>query len=276
MRRVAWVVEYEGSAFVGWQRQKNGVSVQGALEGALARHVGVPIAVTAAGRTDSGVHATGQVVHADVPARLPVGALGPGLNRWLPEGVKVRALRQVPGSFDARRSAVSRTYRYRILDTVAPSPLRLQRVWWVKHPLDDEAMMAAATCFQGMRDWSAVRAAGCAATHPVRDIHWTRPVRCGDEIEVEVRANAFLYHMVRNMVAGLVAVGQGKLSVAQMAALLEARRREDWPPTAPAQGLALERVGYPAARLGDLPEFRWGEDRLWAVDPDQEPRKEPS
>ena len=223
--------------------------MQNALEGALAAIAGEPLAVSAAGRTDRGVHARAQVAHFDTSAARPLTAWVRGVNAFLPESVAVLWARPVPADFHARYSAVSRTYRYRLLNRPVRPALAARYGGWYHAPLDEGAMRAGAASLLGEHDFSAFRAAECEAKTPVRTVHSIAIERAGDEIDFVIRANAFLHHMVRNIVGTLVYVGAGKQPPAWVAEVLALRDRALAAPTFAAEGLYLERVEY---------EAKWG------------------
>jgi tRNA pseudouridine38-40 synthase len=259
---LAALVEYDGTRFAGFQRQPaaRGPTVQGALETAVARVAGEAVSVEAAGRTDSGVHASGQVVNFHVPPRHDVVTWQRALNALLPSDVAVAAVREVAGDFRARWSAVSRSYRYRILCRPVRAPLRERYVWRLPRSLDVAAMAAAAELLLGERDFGTfgssprdtreTRAAGVRRS-TVRTMLAARVERSAepayetDEIVCELTANAFLTGMVRRLVGTLARVGEGRLSVDEFAARVAAADVALAAPTAPACGLCLVRVGYP-------------------------------
>lgn len=249
-----WVlgVEYDGTAFNGWQSQRDGRSVQDALEAALSRIANRPVRVTAAGRTDSGVHATGQVVHFDTDAERPSRAWTLGVNTALPADVSVRWARPAPDGFHARYGARSRRYQYCILNGPLRSALLRDRVWWVRRPLDAPAMAEAGRCLLGEHDFSAFRAAECQARTATRRITDLDVRRAGPLLRIDVTANAFLHHMVRNIVGTLAVVGRGEADAAWLAGILAGRDRRRAGMTAPAAGLYLVRVDY-GGLLGQPP-----------------------
>lgn len=251
--RIALGLEYDGSAFCGWQTQPGGCGVQDHLQRALARFVDAPIEVTAAGRTDAGVHATGQVVHFDSPARRDAYSWVRGTNTFLDERARVLWAAEVPDDFHARFHARSRTYRYLLVDTpVAPAVLR-GRVGWHHQPLDVEAMAEAAAPLLGTHDFTAFRDAQCQAKTPVRELFAARVTRVDGVIAFTFHANAFLHHMIRNIVGSLVYVGAGRQPRDWIAKLLEARDRRLAAPTFAPDGLYLAAVEYDRS-LG-LPAF---------------------
>jgi tRNA pseudouridine38-40 synthase len=246
MARIAVGVEYDGRGFSGWQLQESVASIQQAVQAALGNVCDHPVEVTAAGRTDAGVHARGQVAHFESAAGRTERALVLGANSHLPAGVALRWARHVPDHFHARYSALARTYRYCILNRSARSALTAGRVAFLHRPLDVEPMRAAALHLLGSHDFSAFRAAECQARSPVRELTQLEVQRAGDFVLLEVTANAFLHHMVRNLAGLLVHIGQGEAPSDYAAEVLAARDRRIAPATAPAAGLYLWRVHYPA------------------------------
>ncbi len=250
--RVALLVAYDGTAFAGFQSQRNGRAVQDVLEDGLESLYGARLRVRGASRTDAGVHALGQVAGFDLPderlaGRLPLERLGPALDGILPHDVRVLAARSAPAAFDPRR-AVAKAYRYRILNRPAPCPLRRHRVWHVAPDLDREAMDGAARALVGRHDFSAFAGAGGDTRSRVREIRLLAVDALGDdEITIDVTADGFLYHMVRNIVGTLVDCGLGRRPPASVGAILAGGRRADAGPTAPPQGLYLMAVRYPSA-----------------------------
>lgn len=244
--RIALGIEYDGGAFHGWQVQRHTTqTVQAAVEAALSRVAAHPVRVVCAGRTDTGVHAVGQVVHFDTTAtRAPRNwVLGANVN--LPDSVAVTWARPVEDDFHARFSAESRSYRYLILNRPTRSSLLAGRATWVHRPLDDERMHAAGQALVGTHDFSSYRALGCQAKSPVRTLHRLSVRRAGELIELEVHANAFLHHMIRNIVGVLLAIGQGERPETWAGEVLALRDRTRGGVTAPADGLYFERVWYP-------------------------------
>jgi len=246
MTRFAVGVEYDGGGFAGWQEQQDAPSVQHALTAALSRILDHPLQITAAGRTDAGVHSRGQVAHFDTTASRGERALVLGANTLLPPGVALRWARGVADHFHARYSAQARTYRYCILNRSARSALAAGRVAFIHRPLDASRMQAAAMHLVGNHDFSALRAAECQAKSPVRELSGLVVRRVGDFVLLEVTANAFLHHMVRNIAGLLVHIGQGEAAPEYAAEVLAGRDRRRAPATAPAGGLYLWRVHYPA------------------------------
>ncbi len=247
MPRYRLILEYDGTGLVGWQRQNNGLSVQEILETAAARFCGETVTVYGAGRTDAGVHALGQVAHLDLPKEASPEVIRNALNQHAkPHAVGVLDVARVPETFDARRSARGRVYRYRILNRRPPAVLERGRVWHVGPRLDDAAMREAARILIGRHDFTSFRDSLCQAKSPVKTLDALDVARQGDEIVIEARARSFLHHQVRNMVGTLKLVGAGKWRAAQVQEALDARDRRAGGPTAPAEGLYLVAVIYPA------------------------------
>lgn len=245
--RIALGIEYDGTSYNGWQRQKTGLGVQQRLEEALQAVADHPVEVTCAGRTDTGVHATGQVVHFDTPSTRNDRGWLLGANSNLPDDISVMWAQHVDDEFHARFTATGRNYRYRILNRLERSAIHRHRAWWVYQPLDAERMHAAAQHLLGEHDFSSFRAAGCRANTPNRNITRIAVAREGDWITLEVSANAFLQHMVRNITGSLASVGEGEQSVDWIKDVLEARDRKKGGIAAPPHGLTLVSVDYPAA-----------------------------
>lgn len=244
--RVALGVEYDGSAFHGWQVQPGGGTVQDALQAALREIAGVSVDVVCAGRTDAGVHATGQVVHFDAPVERPLSAWVRGVNTFLPPAVAVRWAQPVADDFHARFAAFGRRYRYLLLNRPQRPGVWHGRAGWYHHALDTAAMQQAADHFVGEHDFSAFRAAECQAKSPVKTLRRAEVRRVGDLVVFDFEASAFLHHMVRNMVGSLVYVGQGKHAPGWIAELLGERDRRRAAPTFAAAGLYLVGVEYEA------------------------------
>lgn len=244
MPRIALGLEYDGSRFLGWQTQPGGGAVQDALEAALATIAGAPVSITAAGRTDRGVHARLQVVHFDTDAARPPSAWVRGVNAHLPDSVAVLWSCEVDPRFHARYSAVSRTYRYELLNRAVRPGLGADYVGWFHLPLDAGGMREAAALLVGEHDFSAFRAADCQAKTPVRTLHALEIHARGERIEFVLRANAFLHHMVRNIVGTLVYVGKGKHPPSWAGEVLRSEKRSEAAPTFGPQGLYLENIQY--------------------------------
>jgi tRNA pseudouridine38-40 synthase len=245
MARVALGIEYDGSAYSGWQLQSHARSVQGGLQRALSRIADHDVQLTAAGRTDAGVHALMQVAHFDTRASRPEQAWVRGGSTESAPDVTILWARPVPESFHARFDAISRSYLYRILNRPARPALERSRACWLRRPLDAGTMHAAAQVLVGERDFSAFRAAECQSSTPVRRLISIGVERRGEVVEISVRANAFLHHMVRNIAGTLLAIGTGDRPVAWVADVLAARDRTLAGVTAPPQGLYFAGVEYP-------------------------------
>ena len=244
--RIAFGIEYDGSRYHGWQAQLQGVrTVQAVVETAVARVAAHDVRVVCAGRTDTGVHATGQVIHIDSSAQRSPRNWLLGTNANLPDDVNVTWVTAVPNDFHARFSATGRRYRYLILNRDARSSLMSRRVTWVHRRLDSERMHRAGQTLVGTHDFSSYRALACQAKSPVRELRSLEVTRRGDLIEIAVSANAFLHHMVRNIAGVLMAIGRGERAVEWAAEVLALRDRTLGGVTAPSDGLYLTRVEYP-------------------------------
>ena len=242
--RIALGVEYDGSAFAGWQSQPHGRTVQDALERALAMVAGEPIRTICAGRTDAGVHGLAQVIHFDTGAQRPDTAWVRGVNANLPAAVAVQWAVPVDAEFHARFSARGRTYRYLLLNRAVRPALNHGHIGWFHTPLDLDAMNTAAACLVGEHDFSAFRAAECQAKSPVKIVKNIAISRQDDVISFEITANAFLHHMVRNLVGSLVYVGKGRYPPAWLEEVLAGRDRARAAPTFDAAGLYFAGVEY--------------------------------
>jgi tRNA pseudouridine38-40 synthase len=245
--RIAVGIEYDGSAYAGWQAQASLTTIQGLTEAALARVADAPVALIAAGRTDAGVHAAGQVAHFDTGAQRSTRSWVLGANSELPPAVSLSWAQAVPAHFHARYCAEARTYRYLILNRNARSALYAQRAAWIHRPLEVESMGEAAQALLGEHDFSAFRAAECQAKSPVRRLERLCVTRRGDWVLIEATANAFLHHMMRNIAGLLMAIGRGDARPSWAAEVLAGRDRTRAAATAPACGLYLLAVRYPAA-----------------------------
>jgi tRNA pseudouridine38-40 synthase len=243
--KIALGVEYDGSGFHGWQYQGDVRSVQESLEQALSQVADHPVTVHCAGRTDTGVHATGQVVHFETEAQRSERSWILGTNTLLPDDVSIAWASEMPESFHARFSALGRRYRYQILNRPFRSALWRNRAVWIHHPLDEERMHRAAQALVGTHDFSSYRALACQAKHPVRTLYSLQVCREGEIVTIEVHANAFLHHMVRNIAGVLIAIGKGDQAESWASEVLEFRDRTLGGVTAPAQGLCLTKVDYP-------------------------------
>jgi len=258
MQRIVLAVEFDGHGFCGWQRQDNGASLQAALETALAAVDGKPVACMAAGRTDAGVHGEAMLVHADVCgdrfSKSPMAYVH-GVNQHLPEQIKVIGVRAVAADFHARFDCRERAYRYQIWNRRTAPAIERWRHWWMPRPLNIAAMQQAGDVLLGRHDFSSFRAAGCQASSPQRELRALRISQSGCCVSIELRADAFLYHMVRNVVGSLVRVGIGKWPVENMQSLLAARDRAQAAETAPAHGLYFTNAvydGFDARAVGGL------------------------
>ena len=241
------VVEFDGTLFHGWQRQENATSAQAVLEGVLSGIEQNSVQLTAAGRTDAGVHAEALLLHTDVDAarwnRSP-RAYTQGVNRLLPDGICVSGVRTVADDFHARFNCLERRYRYRIWNRTTPSAIHRWRHWWMPRSLDLDAIREASKLLLGEHNFSAFRASGCQAPNPVRELRHLSVEQQGWEITIDVHANAFLYHMVRNIVGTLVDVGRHRWQPKQMQEILKSRDRNMAGATAPAHGLYFSDALY--------------------------------
>jgi tRNA pseudouridine38-40 synthase len=243
-RKLKLTIEYDGTDFVGWQRQDGQRTVQGCVEDAFRAMTGDVVEVRCAGRTDAGVHAEGQVAHAVVGRNIPVGGYLRGLNAALPRDVAVVDVADVPESFDARFSSRGKLYRYLIWNHITRSPLHERRVWHLRASLDVARMREAADALVGEHDFRGFRAADCDRRTTVRRLWRVHVARAGAIVRIEVEGTAFLKHMVRILSGTLAGVGAGELTVADVRAILEHGDRTRAGVTAPAQGLTLVRVMY--------------------------------
>ncbi|MDH5357045.1 MAG: tRNA pseudouridine(38-40) synthase TruA [Gammaproteobacteria bacterium] len=244
--RIALGVEYNGTHHAGWQIQPSQRTVQGCLEDALSRVANHSVKTVAAGRTDSGVHALQQVVHFDTDVERDERNWILGLNTNLPADINVTWAKPVDEDFSARFSALNRSYRYLILNRVSRSALQDKRMWWFFRPLDEQRMQAAADLLVGHHDFSAFRAKECQAKSPMKTMEKIQVTRYGQYIAVDVKAQSFLHHMVRNIVGVLVPIGEGKEPVSWAKSVLESRARAQGGITSPPDGLYFMNVEYPA------------------------------
>jgi tRNA pseudouridine38-40 synthase len=248
LRRFKLIIEYDGTAYHGWQSQKNAANVQDTLNAKLKILLKEDAKVMGAGRTDAGVHARGQVAAFSSATDKPIERILAGLNGLLPRDIRVRSVETVPEVFDPRRDSMGKTYRYTWFDGPALSPFWRLYAWHAKQPLDDKAMAAAAKHLLGEHDFSSFRAAACEAKTPVRTIHQCEITRDEDRITLEIHGTAFLHQMVRIIAGTLFDVGIGKRTAASLGALLKAKDRKLAGKTAPPEGLMLWRVDY-----GEIP-----------------------
>jgi tRNA pseudouridine38-40 synthase len=243
--RYRLTLEYDGTPFVGWQRQDNGPSVQGALEAAIEKLSGERVTVTGAGRTDAGVHALGQVAHFDLAKTFEPGKIRDALNYHLrPDPVSVLEAAEADEQFHARFSATARRYLFRILNRRSPPALEAGKVWHVSPKLDAEAMHAAAQFLVGQHDFTTFRAAECQAQSPVKTLDRLDVSQRGEEIHIEASARSFLHHQIRSFAGTLKLVGEGKWQPRDVKKALDARDRAACGPVAPPEGLYLVRVDY--------------------------------
>lgn len=246
MMRIALGVEYDGANFSGWQVQQEDVrTVQACVETALSKVANHPLGIVCAGRTDAGVHALGQVCHLETQAQRPSRAWIRGTNSHLPEDISILWSLAVPETFHARFSALARRYRYLILNRAVRSALHRQRATWFYRPLDVERMAQAARSLIGEHDFTSFRAVACQARTPVRSVYTLEVTRKDDFVILEVEANGFLHHMVRNIAGVLMAIGTGARPVRWAQEVLESRDRTLGGVTAPPEGLYLIQVRYP-------------------------------
>jgi len=245
MAVIALWIEFDGGAYVGWQYQTNGLSIQQPVEEALGQVCGVPVRVHSSGRTDAGVHARGMVAHFVTEKVLPLNAYLHGVNQRLPADIAVREVRQVPDRFHARFSAIGKWYRYSIYLSPVRSPLYQRYGWHFRKFLDVELIRTAARDFVGEHDFSAFRGAGCSAKTTIRRIDSVELVEEGDFLYLDVKGSGFLRHMVRMMVGTLVQIGAGKRAPGDVRRMLDSAFVEDTRLTAPASGLCLQQVYYP-------------------------------
>ncbi|NQV84329.1 MAG: tRNA pseudouridine(38-40) synthase TruA [Rhodospirillales bacterium] len=245
MVRYKIIIEYDGTDFVGWQRQDNGFSVQQAIEKAITEFSGETVILFGAGRTDSGVHALGQVAHFDLERDTNANTVANALNFYLRSmRISILSAEAVNNGFDARISAKERAYIYKITNRRGPLSVGRGNSWWVPVPLDDVAMNEAAKVLIGNHDFTTFRATRCQANSPIKTLDELTVTRCGEVVEVRARARSFLHHQMRNIVGTLKLVGEGRWTEADVRTALEAKKRAAGGPTAPPDGLYLVEVIY--------------------------------
>ena len=245
MARIALGLEYDGTGFVGWQVQRTGRSIQDTIAQAVSVVANETVSILGAGRTDAGVHAAYQVAHFDTSAVRTKREWILGINSKLPDDIVVNWAKEVDDEFDARRSALLRRYRYLIMERETRSALLRHRTWWLRKKLDNNSMVFAASRLLGEHDFSAFRASSCQSYSPIRRLVSVEINRVGDLLHLEFTANAFLQHMVRNLVGVLAEIGSGKASPNWAEEVLNSRDRTKGGVTAPPQGLSLIGVTYP-------------------------------
>jgi tRNA pseudouridine38-40 synthase len=244
MNRVALGLCYDGHDFEGWQTQPHGRTVQDQLCKSIGAIAQQPVSLTCAGRTDTGVHARQQVVHFDTGVSRPLSAWVKGVNNTLPTTISVLGAKLVEADFHARFSAISRTYRYYFYSSPVRDPFK-RFMTWVHYPLDLQAMRAASVCLVGTHDFSAFRASQCQAASPVRTLHSVNLIEAGDHCYFEIHGNAFLHHMIRNLMGSLMEIGLHRQPEEWLKEVLESRNRSLAAKTYPAQGLSLWHIEYP-------------------------------
>jgi tRNA pseudouridine38-40 synthase len=254
--RIALGVEYNGTDFFGWQFQSHARSVQGEVEMALSKVANHPVTVICAGRTDTGVHAIGQVIHADVTAERSMRSWVLGTNANLPKDVSLKWAQAVDDNFHARFSAQARHYRYIILNRPTRPALLTQQMTWERRNLDIERMQPAGNYLMGTHDFSSYRAVSCQAKTPVRTVSRLIVSRLGERVMIDISANAFLHHMVRNIVGVLITIGAGEKPPEWAYTVLEAQDRRVGGVTAPAAGLYFGGVDYP-------PPYQFPKSHFW-------------
>jgi len=247
--RIALGIAYDGRPWQGWQKQSHGLTIQDTLEHALQAFVGTPVSTTCAGRTDAGVHGLNQVVHLDTNVLRSSESWVRGTNAHLPDSISVQWAQHVPLDFHARFSATARSYTYVMLNTRIRHPMWQGRAGWAFQPLNIEAMRQAAQCLLGEHDFSSFRSSQCQAKSPLRTVYMLTISQSGPRIIVQLKANAFLHHMVRNIMGALVQVGQGREPVDYVANVLAAKDRSQGAPTFAPDGLYLTDVTYPGYNL---------------------------
>ncbi len=242
--RIALGIEYDGFAYNGWQKQNTGIGIQSLVEKALSTVANHSVDSVCAGRTDAGVHATGQVVHCDVQSKRSMRSWLLGINSNLPDDINVCWVKRVDDDFHARYSAISRTYAYLIINKSVRSSLFRRRAWWINSPLDHNLMITGGKHLLGDHDFSAFRAAGCQASSPVRVLQEIQIKKKSDCIIITIKANAFLQRMVRNIVGVLVMIGSQEKPTDWSLEVLRSCNREKGGISAPAHGLTLIQIDY--------------------------------
>ncbi|MBI5234772.1 MAG: tRNA pseudouridine(38-40) synthase TruA [Deltaproteobacteria bacterium] len=245
MRNVKLIIEYEGAGYAGWQEQSGLPTIQGCLSSAIAKLTKEPVKLIGASRTDAGVHALGQTANFTTGSNIPTHGIIHGLNSILPEEIVIRSAADVPPEFDSRRLSIGKVYVYKIVNRPCPSAIMRRFTWFIPRPLDITLMRRAAAHFIGEHDFTSFRAVDSDALHSIRTVTSVDILEKGDGlIEIEVRGNAFLRHMIRIMTGTLVAVGRGRIKPDSVPAIIAARDRKAAQMTAPAKGLCLARVDY--------------------------------
>ena len=245
MVRYKITIEYDGTDYAGWQRQDNMISVQGAIEEALYKFSQEKVQITGSGRTDSGVHATGQVAHFDLTKEYDIYNVVNGINFFLkPQPISILAAEIVDEEFNARFSAKKRYYRYFILNRMSPAAIDAKRKWWVKERLDEKPMQKAAKLLEGTHDFSSFRTSQCQAKSPIKTMDYIKISRLGDVIEIELCAESFLHRMVRNIVGCLRMIGNKRWTEKDLLKFMEAKTTDQTRYTALPHGLFLEKVDY--------------------------------
>jgi tRNA pseudouridine38-40 synthase len=238
------IIEYEGTAYHGWQIQKNGITIQELLEKALSKITNTKTTVLSSGRTDAGVHAEGMPAHFVTESKMKPSEFQLALNSLLPHDITIKEIRNMPMSFNARGSAKRKLYRYTILNRNYPSALNFRRSWFIPHKLDIASMRRAAKYLQGEHDFTSFRAGNCNAKSPVRTMDCIKILKLNGYLFLEFEGKGFLKHMVRNFIGTLVYVGRKKFPAKHVKTILEARDRKVAGPTAPSHGLCLIKVVY--------------------------------
>jgi tRNA pseudouridine38-40 synthase len=244
LRNIKLTLEYDGTRFLGFQNQRQGRTVQSVLEEALQKLFQKRIKIVASGRTDSGVHAEGQVVNFTVDSKIPLWKIQRGVNRYLPEDVSIVRIEEVSKKFHAQRSAKWKTYEYRVLQSKAPSPLTRNRTYQYYYPLNLAKIRQASKLLQGRKDFRAFEGSGSRRKSAVRTIRKIEVKQQGNLVTFRLESNGFLYRMVRNIVGTLLEIGQGRQNTQELRKAMKLKQREILGPTAPPQGLYLKRVKY--------------------------------